>query len=230
MNAADEPLPDGVWRRDRLPDGWRYWVTQSRRYSEPDQFRPGLITAIEQMRWYPPVGVALPLWSGLGMADLTQQIRFRGVGGIGISATPLEYPEDSYLQAHLDGEMVPLWSTYGLLGVKEYLPHGWRWNYFLDRGLEIGGLVFDEVTEQHPTDISSRCLLNRHPECAGVFEPPRSWLRTGTVVCRCSCGCRERSQRRGPDEPRDGLDHERQDLQPDRKGSTVTHDEPPKQE
>ncbi|MET7773753.1 hypothetical protein [Nocardia sp. NPDC005366] len=229
MSAADEPLPEGTWRRDRIPGGWRYWTTLSRRYSEPDQFRPALITAITEMRWYPPNPAVLPMWPGLGLVELIRTEQFSGVGGLGVSETPLEFPEDAYLDAYLERGAEPVWATYSLLGIKQVLRDGWQMSYFLDKGVDIGGIAIDVVAEQHPADISMLCLLDRHDECTGTYKT-QSWIHRERVPCQCECGCQARSQRRASDDRVDQLDHEGQDFEPDRQGGTVTHDEPPKQE
>jgi hypothetical protein len=104
-----------VWRRDRIKHGWRYWVTEHRRYSEPDAFRVNRNTAIREMTWYPPVGAALPLWPGLGLQKIRRQAQFELVAGLGVSATPLEYPEDPHLAAYLERGIEPIWATYSLL-------------------------------------------------------------------------------------------------------------------
>ncbi|WP_054812195.1 hypothetical protein [Nocardia arizonensis] len=229
MTGPETPLPLGVWRRDRLPNGWRYWTEMMRRYSEPDRFRVQLVTAIDGIRWYPPQPAALPMWPGLGLVELLNSQRFGGVGGLGVSETPLEYPEDAYLDAYLERDAAPIWATYSLLGIKQITREGWQLSYFLDRGTDISGIALDIVDQPHPTDHSVYCVLNRHDECPGSYEPT-GWLPGKRVSCGCECGCRSRSQGRGPDDLRDGLDHERQHFQPDGKGGTVTHDEPPKQQ
>ncbi|WP_156094861.1 hypothetical protein [Nocardia lijiangensis] len=223
-------LPEGVWRQDRLPNGWRYWVVAARRYSEPEVFRAELDTAMREMVWHPPSWAELPLWSGLGLQEVMRQGRFRMVAGLGVSATPLEYPEDSHLEAYLERGAEPYWATYSLLGIKQLTPDGWQMTYFLDRGLEISGVAVDVVHEQRPEGLSLLCALNRHDECPGSFKP-RRWLPLDRrMPCRCECGCRERSQVRAADDPVEQLTEDGDDLEPDGKGGTVAHDKPPSRE
>ncbi|MET7774060.1 hypothetical protein [Nocardia sp. NPDC005366] len=229
MTSVEEPLPEGTWRRDRLSNGWRYWTTVSRRYSEPDRFRPRLLTAITGMRWYPPNPAVLPMWSGLGLVELLNSGQFHGIGGLGVSETPLEFPEDAYMDAYLERGVEPIWATYSLLGIKQIWRDGWRMSYFLDRGVDIGGVGFDVITEQHPPGVSMYCLLDRHDECTGGYRT-QSWMLSQQVSCRCDCGCVDRSQGRTSDDRVDQLDHESQDFEPDRQGDTVTHERPPESE
>ncbi|MEV6321392.1 hypothetical protein AB0M45_09370 [Nocardia sp. NPDC051787] len=227
--SSNEEWPRGVWRRDRITRGWRYWVNAYRRYSEPDAFRAQLNAAIGDMTWYPPVGAALPLWPGLGLQEIRRQGGFKLVAGLGVASTPLEYPEDEQLKAYLERGVEPQWSTYSLLGIKQLTREGWGISYFLDRGLEIGGIAFDVVQEARPEHLSLLCALNRHDECPGSVRP-RRWMLVGQQApCACDCGCRDRSRRRGADDPPDQVAEELDDLKPDNEGSTV-HQKPPETE
>ncbi|WP_063045969.1 hypothetical protein [Nocardia pseudovaccinii] len=228
MNAYE--LPEGVWRRDRIEHGWRYWGTGYRRYSEPDAFRANLNTAIREMTWYPAVSTALPLWPGLGLQEIRRRGKFDFVAGLGISPTPLEYPEDTDLTAYLEQGIDPQWSTYSMLGIKELTREGWKLSYFLDRGIEIGGVAFDLVHETRPEDLSLLCALERHDECPGSVRPRRWMLTSKPTPCVCECGCQQRSRRRSADDRTDQVAEKLEDLKPDDKAGTVTHEEPPEPE
>lgn len=227
--SGQQRLPDGVYERQQIHDGRRYWLTGQRRYSEPSPFRANLVTAIAEMVWYPPVGAALPMWPGLGLAELLHHTQFELVAGLGVSPTPLEYPEDPQLDDWLERAKRPNWATYGLLGVMELTAEGWQLSYFLDRGLDITGVAIDYVRQDRPRDMSVLCALNRHDECPGVFRR-RQLTDTAQIPCRCGCGCRTRSQRRSDGDAADHLAEEFDDLDPDSEGRTVTHNKPPESE
>ncbi|MFG1796716.1 hypothetical protein [Nocardia sp. NPDC049149] len=216
-------MPGGVWRRDRITGGWRYWVTEYRRYSEPDAFRSNLIAAIKSMIWYPPSGNEIPMWPGLGLQEICRQRELKMVAGLGVSSTPLEYPEDPYIADYLERGHEPIWATYSLLGIKQLIHGGWQISYFLDRGTEIGGIALDFVHEARPDRLSGKCALNRHNECSG-WAWTRRWLIPQRTPCVCVCGCG--SPRRGGGERPDAAE-EVEDLKPDDQVGTVTHEEPP---
>ncbi|MFI6045304.1 hypothetical protein ACIA8C_26990 [Nocardia sp. NPDC051321] len=221
-------LPAGVWRRDRITGGWRYWVTEYRRYSEPDAFRTKLMAAIRGMSWYPPTGQGIPMWPDLGLEEICRQRELKLVAGLGVSSTPLEYPEDGDIGAYLERGREPIWATYTLLGIKQLIHGGSQVSYFLDRGVEIGGIALDFVREARPEGLSVMCALNRHDECSGSV-----WTRRGLLVpcrtpCVCVCGCGSARRGRG-DRAEDAAD-EIEDLKPDDQVRTVTHEQPPNEE
>lgn len=219
-------LVTGVWRRDRIRGGWRYWVTEYRRYSEPDAFHINLKTAIRTMSWYPPTGEGIPTLPGLGLEEICRQRELKLVAGLGVSATPLEYPEDQHIAAYLERGHEPIWASYTLLGIKQLIHGGWQTSYFLDRGVEIGGIAVDFVREVRPEGLSLACVLNRHTECTGSVRP-RWWaLGWRSAPCSCVCGCRDRSPRRGAGRA-EGTADEVEDLKPNDKTRTITHEEPP---
>ncbi|MFI6217007.1 hypothetical protein ACIBCD_33835 [Nocardia brasiliensis] len=221
-------LPGGVWRRDRITGGWRYWVTEYRRYSEPDSFRANLTVAIESMKWYPPVGAALPMWPGLGLQEIIQQRELKLVAGLGVSSTPLEYPEDQDIADYLERGHQPIWATYSLLGVNQLIHGGWRISYFLDRGVEIGCIAIGFVRGVRPEGLSLKCALNRHDECTGLSWTRRWLLVPQQTPCVCVCGCG--SSRRGSRERAEDAAEEVEDLKPNNEVGTVTHEEPPNEQ
>ncbi|MFG1793992.1 hypothetical protein [Nocardia sp. NPDC049149] len=223
-------LPAGVWRRDRITGGWRYWVTEYRRYSEPDAFRVNLRAAIRGMTWYPPTGQGIPMWPGLGLEEIRRQRDLKLVAGLGVSSTPLEYPEDQHIAAYLERGHEPIWATYTLLGIKQLINGGWQISYFLDRGVEIGGVALDFIREARPDGLSLACALNRHEECTGSIRPRWWTLNRQPAPCSCTCGCQDRARRLTADSRAEGTADEIEDLKPNDKTRTVTHEEPPNEQ
>ncbi|GAA5087097.1 hypothetical protein GCM10023319_35010 [Nocardia iowensis] len=221
-------MPGGVWRRDRITGGWRYWVTEYRGYSEPGAFRINITAAIRSMTWYPPSGVGMPMSPRLGLQEICRQRELKMVAGLGVSSTPLEYPEDPHIPAYLDQSHDPIWATYSLIAIKQLIHRGWLTSYFLDRGVEIGGVALDFVREARPERLSVMCALNRHEECTGLAWTRRWLLVPQRTPCVCVCGCR--SPRRGGGERPGDAAEEVEDLKPNDEVGAITHEEPPNEE
>ncbi|MBF6333341.1 hypothetical protein [Nocardia transvalensis] len=223
-----QQLPEGVWRRDPVPGGHRDWLTDQRVLTEPDQFRTLIETGISNIRWYPPTGAAIPMWPALALREIVQAHELRWVGGLGVSPTPLEFPEDNYLRAYLDHGVEPMWATYSILGVRTMTREGWQIPYYLDKGMELVCIAVDVVAVDRPPVLSMACALNRHQECTGSSRS-KDESDPERLPCPCDCGCRDRSRGGAGDRTEQRAD-EPDDLKPNRQAGTVTHNEPPETE
>jgi|GEM_PF-5401977 len=173
-----------------IDDGERAWTTIAEPYITLPTDRDRITVAIQEMTWY-PIPALIPFTQGLLLQGLLRDFDMRKVAQVGISSTPLKFPENDHIDRYphnINSSRLHL-ATCSVVGIQRWRPTGWLRSYFLDTGTEARGLAVDHINATHPPGVTIACVTHQHDKCPGTAR----YQHKPSEACRCYCGCTSRT-------------------------------------